>query len=128
MLISEDALRQFHPHPLIGNGARPTSASPSVVGSPTPAPKPEPELRTAQTAQIDEAISAEYDCADAVGKKPPNLNELVAPVQKRLRAQGFIVKKATIQGRAKDRQHAERRIGRGVRVNRRFSPLPSKKI
>jgi hypothetical protein len=76
----------------------------------TPASKPAPETR------IDEAINAEYDAADQKGLKPPNLKELVAPVQKRLEAQGLHASGRQIQRLADAEKFKKRRRKPGATV------------
>jgi hypothetical protein len=70
---------------------------------------PAEDLRPAPITKIDNAITAVYDEAEAQKKKAPNLNQVVAPVQRKLREQGLSASKSTIQKLAADAKHAKRR-------------------
>jgi hypothetical protein len=61
-------------------------------GGDTPTP-----LKQAPDKLIEKAISDVYDLADASGAKPPNIKELVNPVQHRLKANGFKASGSKIQ-------------------------------
>jgi hypothetical protein len=65
---------------------------------------------------VDEAISAVYDEAEELGAKPPNVNELVTPVQSKLRGKGLFAGKPLIQDLAGDLKHASRRRPIGARL------------
>jgi hypothetical protein len=66
-------------------------------------------LRPASKAAIHSAISAEYDEAASVGRKPPNLTEIAKPVQSRLLDKGFSASGRLIQELAGAEEHARRR-------------------
>jgi hypothetical protein len=88
------------------------------VGATSPALKPAPE------SKIDEAINAEYDTAEQKGLKAPNVKEIVALVQPRLRAQGFNASGRQIQQVADADKHKSRRRqpGRTVASEKRGNP------
>jgi hypothetical protein len=67
------------------------------------------ELMPARRDMIDAAISEVDDEAEAQRKKPPNLNELVKPVQRKLRDKGRSASKTSIQTAAEEPKHANRR-------------------
>jgi hypothetical protein len=46
-------------------------------------------LRPAPETEVRSAILAEYDEAEKARRKPPNINEVQAPVQERLKAKGY---------------------------------------
>jgi hypothetical protein len=70
---------------------------------------PAEDLRPAPLAKINNAITAVYDEAEAQREKPPNLNQVVAPVQRKLREQGLLASKSRIQEQAGHPIHAKRR-------------------
>lgn len=59
--------------------------------------------------KIHKAITAAYDTAEGAGKKPPNVNEIIKPVQARLRAAGYDASGRHIRELAGDHQHDNRR-------------------
>ncbi len=85
----------------IGSGAadEPPRSAEAQRGTLRPAPSPE----------IHKAIAAAYDEAEAAGKKPPNILEIVEPVQVRLTSAGYHASGRQIRELAGDRQHDDRR-------------------
>jgi hypothetical protein len=83
-----------------------------------------PALKFAPDSKIDEAINAEYNIAEQKGLKPPNVKEIVAPVQTRLHAQGFNASGRQIQRVADADKHKRRRRqpGRTVTSEKRGDP------
>jgi hypothetical protein len=73
-------------------------------------------LRKAPNREIHKAITAAYDQADAAGEKPPNLREIVPPVQAILRAQGYEASGRQIQESARGDPHNSRRRKAGKTV------------
>ena len=67
------------------------------------------EQRPASDRQIHAAITSVYDTAAEIGEKPPNLNQIVAPVQARLLAGGHKASGRHIKQLAEEPQHAARR-------------------
>jgi hypothetical protein len=67
------------------------------------------EHRPASDRQIHDAITSVYDTAAEAGEKPPNLNEIVAPVQARLLAGGHKASGRHIKQLAEASHHAARR-------------------
>jgi hypothetical protein len=67
------------------------------------------ELRQAPEREINRAITAAYDEAEAAGEKPPNMKGIVLPVQMILRAQGRRASGRQIQELARAKQHKNRR-------------------
>src|SRR5262249_19762112 len=49
---------------------------------------PSAQLRNAPETEIRNAVQAEYDEVEKAERKPPNINEIQAPVQERLKAKG----------------------------------------
>ena len=78
-------------------------------------------LSPASRHEIDRAIGAAYDLAEANGQKPPNLNEIVRPVQALLMAQGHDASGREIQklASAVPHQHRRRRPGKTLVSERR---------
>jgi hypothetical protein len=66
-------------------------------------------LRPAPAAEIHKMISAVYDGAEAAGEKPPNLVQIIQPVQDLLRKKRYRASGKLIQELAQDAQHAARR-------------------
>lgn len=66
-------------------------------------------LKTASKNKIHECITAIYDEAEAAGRKPPNINECGAVVQKRLRDSGFEASQLCIKALADEPQYKSRR-------------------
>ena len=75
-----------------------------------------PELRPAPPAKINEAIAVVYDEAEVANEKPPNLKELVKPVQAKLAAKGFEASGRHIQELADHEIYKGRRRKRGATV------------
>jgi hypothetical protein len=71
------------------------------------------EPKQAPITAIHEAISAVYDEAAGAGQKPPNVREISAPVQSRLREQGLKASARQIEELASDDRHKGRRRERG---------------
>jgi hypothetical protein len=59
--------------------------------------EPEPKPKNAPEVKIDQVISSEYELAKQKGLKPPNLKEIIRPVQARLRAEGYYASGRQIQ-------------------------------
>jgi hypothetical protein len=80
------------------------------------AAKPEPAPKPARESKIHLAITAAYDAAAAAGDKPPNVNEIIGPVQAQLRAAGYEASGRQIRELAGADQHRKRRrkIGKTV--------------
>jgi hypothetical protein len=91
------------------------AASTALVDSTAPGDAAD-QLKPAGDPKIDEAISAVYETAKG---KPPNLNELVAPVKDKLREQGLSASKERIQKIAGNPKHSSRRGKSGVTVRKR---------
>jgi len=66
-------------------------------------------LKKAPRGDIDEAIKAAYDAAEAAGSKPPNIKELPAVVLPILEAKGFHASGRFIMQLGGAEQHARRR-------------------
>jgi hypothetical protein len=66
-------------------------------------------LPPAPNSMIDTAISDAYSEAERAGQKPPNLKEIVAPVQTKLLAQGHEASGRQIQKLAEAAKHKTRR-------------------
>jgi hypothetical protein len=73
-------------------------------------------LRPAPEAEIYKAIQAVYDDAAVAKEKAPNVNEVIKPVQTRLRAAGHQASGRQIRELAGKPQYAVRRRKRGVRM------------
>ena len=71
-------------------------------------PEPEP-LKPAPSTVIDQAITAAYDAAKAAQQKPPNVNEIIKPVQETLRSRGY-----SASGQQIERRQAMNNINSGV--------------
>jgi hypothetical protein len=84
--------------------------------SQTPSETAEERLRQASQPKIHKAIQAVYDKAEAAKEKPPNVNEVIAPVQARLSAAGYEASGRLIRDLAGERRHAVRRWPRGKRI------------
>jgi hypothetical protein len=69
----------------------------------------ERKLRPASSLIIHKTIGRVYDEADKTGRKPPNVKEIVAPVQKRLNAAGFEASGRRIQLLAEADKYKSRR-------------------
>jgi hypothetical protein len=74
------------------------------------------ELRRAADSMIHNAISKIYDEAKRTGRKPPNVKEIVAPVQDSLRDKGSEASGRRIQHLAEADQHKSRRRKPGATV------------
>lgn len=73
-------------------------------------------LRSAPEEKIHEAIIAVYDAAEVTGEKPPNIKEIVEPVQKKLRAVGYSASGRHIETLAGEDRHKSRRRKPGTTV------------
>jgi hypothetical protein len=73
-------------------------------------------LRLASDSMIDKVINDTYTEADHAGLKPPNVKEIVAPVQKRLRAKGYQASGRQIQRLAEADRYKNRRRKPGATV------------
>lgn len=73
-------------------------------------------LRSAPEGKIHEAIIAVYDAAKVAGEKPPNIKEIVEPVQKKLRALGYSASGRHIETLAGEDRHKSRRRKPGTTV------------
>jgi hypothetical protein len=67
------------------------------------------KLRRAPDASIHRAIAKEYDAAETTGLRPPNVKEIISPVQKRLELEGSEASGRRIQQLAGDPRHGGRR-------------------
>jgi hypothetical protein len=76
----------------------------------TPSPK---ELAHAPDSEIRKAIRHVYDRATALGEKPPNIVELVKPVDNQLGANGYKADRGEIQQIGNEREFAGRRLRPG---------------
>jgi hypothetical protein len=74
------------------------------------------ELRQAPESVIHETIKEAYDRAERDKQKPPNVNQIGAPVQNLLRGRGYTASKRRIKELAADQQHAARRRKAGPTV------------
>lgn len=66
-------------------------------------------IREAPNAVVDKAIAQAYDNAEAQGTKPPNVNEIIKPVQHILKARGYKKGGSRIRLLAGAPHHAQRR-------------------
>jgi hypothetical protein len=73
-------------------------------------------FRSAPDAKIRDAIRTAYNEAEAAGRKAPNVNEIIKPVQEQLRAEGYDASGRRIQDLADNEEFAKRRRKRGVTV------------
>jgi hypothetical protein len=71
-------------------------------------------MRPAPSVQIHQAITEVYDQAEAAGEKPPNVNEVIKPVQEKLHSAGYHASGRQIRKLADNGEHALRRWGPGV--------------
>ena len=76
----------------------------------------ENELKRARSDMIDKTITAVYDEHKKIGKKPPNVKEIVAPVQEKLRTKGYQATGQEIQQIAEADKHKNRRRPPGKTV------------
>jgi hypothetical protein len=74
------------------------------------------ELRPAPDSMIHKAISEVYDEAEKCALKPPNVKEIVAPVQTMLLDKGYEASGRHIQELAEHRMHKSRRRKPGTTV------------
>jgi hypothetical protein len=81
--------------------------------------EPEPRLRPATDGQIDRAITRVYDAAEQNQVKPPNVNEVVAPVQAILVEQDRQASGEQIKRIAEAERHKARRLPPGQRFSKR---------
>jgi hypothetical protein len=73
------------------------------------------ELTPAAASDVRAAIVKVYDDAEKAGTKPPNIKEVVKPVQSRLEKLGYRVSGRQIQNAAKSAEFANRRRAVGKR-------------
>jgi len=73
-------------------------------------------MRSAPTPEIHKAITAAYDNAETGSAKPPNLKEIIKPVQEILSVQGYKASGSQIQKLADAPKHKSRRrpVGKTV--------------
>jgi hypothetical protein len=69
------------------------------------------ELRPASEAKINKTIRDVYDEADRLNLKPPNIKQVIPPVQERLRASGCNASGRRIQKIAEQHKHRRRPPG-----------------
>jgi hypothetical protein len=74
-------------------------------------------LRQASKKKIDDTITAVYDEAERVGRKPPNTTELRTLVKTNLGAEGLTASVVQISEIAGQPKHARRRWKRGRAPN-----------
>jgi hypothetical protein len=67
------------------------------------------ELRPASRESIDKMIRKEYDRAEKSGDKPPNVKEIIKPVQESLREEGLYASGSSIQDLAGKKYKNRRR-------------------
>jgi hypothetical protein len=80
-----------------------------------------PTLKKALKSSIDKAIKEEYERAYTNNEKPPNLKEIVSPVQRALRAQGLEASGRQIQtlAEADEFKKLRRKAGATVKSEKR---------
>jgi hypothetical protein len=71
------------------------------------------DLRAAPDARIDATIVGVYDNAEAEHRKPPNINQLAAAVQRLLKEQGYKASREQIRDRGA--KFSDRRVPAGMR-------------
>jgi hypothetical protein len=93
---------------------------PAEAAPKTAVPGP-PELKLADDDRIHRAISAVYDEIEEAGGKPPNVKEIAAPMQARLRGEGYKASGRQIEHLAGEERHKKRRraIGNTVASEKR---------
>jgi len=74
-------------------------------------------LRNAPAASIDAAITEAYADAGARGEKPPNINQVVKPVQENLKVKGYHASKYSIQQIASQSKYDGLRLKSGKKFN-----------
>jgi hypothetical protein len=74
------------------------------------------KFRRAPDAAIHRATDKEYDAAETTGLRPPNLKEIITPVQKRLELEGYEASGRRIQQLAGDSRYKGRRRKPGKTV------------
>jgi hypothetical protein len=74
------------------------------------------KLRPAPDSRIHKTISEVYDNAERVGLKAPNIREIVAPVQKKLSAEGYTATGRRIQQLAENDAYKSRRRKPGITI------------
>jgi hypothetical protein len=77
---------------------------------------PSPQLKPASGPMIQDELHRVYDIAAQEGEKPPNINEVAAPVQARLREIGHTASTAQIKGIAERPEFKKRRRPAGKTV------------
>ena len=94
------------------------------VEAPQEAEPPSDTLKAAPDPEIHKAITAAYDTAEAKSEKPPNLREIIKPVQVILCGQDYTASGRQIQKLAETSQYQSRRRkpGRTVASEMRRKP------
>jgi hypothetical protein len=77
--------------------------------------RPAGQLPWATPAMIDEELRSEYNRAEAAGEKPPNVKEVLGPVQLALRHKGYRATRSQIEKRAEAEEFKSRRWPPGKR-------------
>jgi hypothetical protein len=126
VLTPAKQLKSLNPTPLvlIGPAREGEKSSPAVAAWLDVASEP----RSARTDEIHKAISAVYDFAEARNMKPPNVEEIAAPVLKYLKRQGLIATASRIKELAAEPRHKSRRRPVGQRTFGTFSPFSDLKM
>jgi len=96
-----------------------TESSKPAAADPVVAAGMAPELRPATDSRIEAAITRVYDEAEKNKTKPPNINEVVGPVQTVLKEAGKRASGKKIKELAGAEKHAKRRGPTGERVSKR---------
>jgi hypothetical protein len=78
----------------------------------------DPAWKTPSDTRFKEAIRAEYRKAEESGNKPPNIKEIVPPVQAALQAEGYKASGKRIQEFASDNEFKRKRLQPGKRYPR----------
>jgi hypothetical protein len=78
--------------------------------SPWRRPRRHDALTHATEETIDREVTLAYERAQVAGEKPPNLNEIVAPVRASLAVRGYFASVQRIRAVARREKHAEHRL------------------
>ncbi len=70
-------------------------------------------LTQATEETIDREVALAYERAKIAGEKPPNLNEIVAPVRASLAVRGYFAGVQRIRAVARREKHAQHRLPAG---------------
>lgn len=73
-------------------------------------PRRHDALAHATEETIDREVTMAYERARAAGEKPPNLNEIVAPVRASLAVRGYFASARQIRAVARREKHARHRL------------------